>query len=162
VAQIDDLLVRMVRDDGYGRATVQGMVSVLRGFFRHAEARGLCRTGLATALKAPRVYRYEALPAGPSWDGVRRLIETTRGDKPADIRDRAILMLLAVYGLRCGELAALRLGDLDWERGTLLIRPGKTGRARAYPLCPTVGDAVLRYLLEVRPRADSRQLFLSL
>jgi integrase/recombinase XerD len=162
VAQVDDLLVRMIRDDGYGRSTIQGLVSVLRVFFRHVEARGLCRTGLAAALKAPRVYRYEALPAGPSWDGVQRVIETTRGDKPADIRNRAILVLLAVYGLRLGELAALRLEDFDWEREMLLIRPGKTKRARIYPLCRTVGDVVLRYLQEARPRSADRRLFLRL
>lgn len=162
VAQVDDLLIQMIRDDGYGRVTVQGLVSVLRGFFRHAEARGLCRPGLAAALKAPRVYRYETLPAGPSWDSVRRVIEAAGGDQPADIRDRAILMLLAVYGLRCGELASLQLEDFDWGRGMLLIRPGKTRRARTYPLCPTVGDAVLSYLREGRRRSDSRQLFLRL
>lgn len=161
-AQIDDLLVRMFRDDGYARRTVQGLVSVLRVFFRHAESRRLCRTGLAAALKAPRVYRYGSLPAGPSWDGVRRVIETAGGNKAVDIRDRAILLLLAVYGIRCGELCALQMEDFDWRRETLLIRPGKTGRARTYPLCLTVGDAVLRYVREVRRRSDSRQLFLRL
>jgi len=66
LTQIDDLLVRMVRVDGYGRVTIQGMVSVMRVFFRYTEAQGLCRVGLADGLKAPRVYRYETLPAGPS------------------------------------------------------------------------------------------------
>jgi integrase len=35
-------------------------------------------------------------------------------DKPRDIRDRAILLLLALYGMRSGEVAALRLDQIDW------------------------------------------------
>jgi site-specific recombinase XerD len=160
VAEIDDILIRMIRDDGYGRGTIQGLVSVLRVFFRHAEAQELCRAGVAAALKAPRVYRCESLPSRLSWDDVQRVIGTTQGNKSVDIRDRVILMLMAVYGLRCGEVVALQLEDIGWQRGMLLIRPGKTGRSRNYPLCSTVGNVVLRYLREVRAPSESRQLLL--
>ena len=64
VAQVDELLARKIRDEGYARVTIQTYASTLRAFFRYAEGRGWCRPGLAAAIMAPRVFPYEALPAG--------------------------------------------------------------------------------------------------
>ena len=162
VAQVDELLARKVRDEGYARVTIQTYASTLRAFFRYAEGRGWCRPGLAAAIMAPRVFPYEALPAGLSWDDVNRVLAAAQGDRPADIRDRALLMLLAVYGLRAGEVVGLRLEDFDWEREMLTVPHGKRQKPRTYPLCRPVGDAVLRYLREVRPRSARREVFLTL
>jgi site-specific recombinase XerD len=161
IAQVDDILARQARAGSYTRVTVRGMVGRLRAFFRYAEARGWCRPGLAAALMAPRVSRDESIAAGPSWEDVKRLLGATQGDRPADIRARAVLMLLAVYGLRAGEVVGLRLEDFDWGRELLTVPFGKRQRPRIYPLCRAVGDAVLRYLREVRPRSARREVFLN-
>ncbi len=79
-----------------------------------------------------------------------------------DIRDRAVLLLLAVYGLRAGEVAGLSLDDFDWTHEVLTVRHGKSQRPRVYPLCRPVGDAVLRYVREVRPRSERREVFLTM
>ena len=150
VAQVDELLAKKVHDEGYARITIQRWASTLRRFFRFAEGRGWCRPGLAAAIMAPRVFTHEGLPIGPAWDDVKRLLAAAEGGRPVDIRDRAMLMLLAVYGLRAGEVAALRLKDFDWEREVLRVPHSKSQRPRTYPLCRPVGGAVLRYLREVR------------
>jgi site-specific recombinase XerD len=159
-AHLDDLRAQKVQDGRCCRVTLKRWATALRPFLRFAEGRRWCRPGLAAALRTPRVYPQEGLPLGPSWEDVQRLIATAEGDDPKAIRDRALLLLLAVYGLRAGEVAALRLEDFDWEREVLTIRRGKQKRVRAYPLCRPVGDAVLRYLREVRPRSDHREVFL--
>ena len=162
VAQVDELLARKVRDEGYARVSVQTYASNLRAFFRYAEGRGWCRAGLAAAIMSPRVFPYETLPAGLSWDDVNRALTAAQGNRPADIRDRALLMLLAVYGLRAGEVVGLRLEDFDWQREMLTVPHSKPQKPRTYPLCRPVGDAVLRYLREVRPRSARREVFLML
>jgi site-specific recombinase XerD len=162
VAQLDELIIQKVRDGGYARNTIHRCASVLRLFLQFAEERGWCRQGLAAAIMAPRVGTHEGLPIGPSWDDVKRLLAATEGDRPADIRDRALLLLLAVYGLRAGEVTALCLMDFDWEREVLSVPHSKSQRPRSYPLCRPVGDAVLRYLRQVRPRSEHRELFLTL
>lgn len=162
VAQVDDILLRKVREDGYARVTVRTYTASLRAFFRHAEGDGRCRPGLAAAIMSPRVYRFQTIPTGPSWEDVKRLLATAQGDRPADIRTRAALLLLAVYGLRSGEVVGLQLEDFDWERELLTVRRGKAQRPRTFPLCRTTGDAVLRYLREVRPRSARREVFLAL
>src|SRR5262249_45446119 len=79
-----------------------------------------------------------------------------------DIRDRALLLLLAVYGLRAGEVIALRLEDFDWEQERLAVPSGKRQQPRTYPLCHPVAEAVLRYVREVRPRSGRREMFVTL
>ena len=112
IPQVDDIVARQIREGGYARVTVRGYVSRLRAFFRYAEACAWCCQGLAVALVAPRLFRDESLPSGPSWEDVKRLLAATQGHQPADIRARAVLMLLAVYGLRAGEVVELAPGGL--------------------------------------------------
>src|SRR5215510_9824089 len=162
IAFIDEILARKGSQNGYTRASIRTYAASLRAFFRYAEIRGWCAPGLASAIMTPRVFKQELLPAGPSWKDVQRLLASTDGDQPVDIRDRAILMLFCIYGLRTGEVLGLRLEDLDWEQEMIhLIRP-KTRRTQPYPLSHTVGETILRYLKEVRPRSPYREVFLTL
>jgi len=161
IGKIDELLLGMVKGGSCSRTSAPSYAGTLRSFFRYAELRAWCRKGLATAIAAPRVYSQTAVPAGPSWDEVRQLIAESSGDQPEDIRDRAIIMLLAVYGLRTGDLTSLRLEDIDWDHETFLVRSPKNRPTRTYPLARPVGDAILRYLQEVRPRSGHRELFLT-
>jgi site-specific recombinase XerD len=162
VTHLDALVIHRFLEERYARKTLQKWALVIRLFLRYAEERGWCRQGLAAAIMAPRVGTHEGLPLGPSWGDVQRLLAAAHGDRRADIRDRALLLLLAVYGLRAGEVTALSLQDFDWERAVLIVPRSKSQRPRTYPLCRPVGDAVLRYLCEVRPRSDLRQVFLTL
>jgi site-specific recombinase XerD len=153
---------KMLESEGYSRVTVQSCATALRAFFRFAEARGWCRKGLAGTIRSPRVFSQASLPLGPSWDDVRRLLAMTEDDQPHNIRARPMLMLLAIYGLRRGEVNRLRLEDFDWEHEAFRVVSSKTGRVRTYPLVRSVGNAILRYLREVRPRSSHREVFLTL
>ena len=75
---------------------------------------------------------------------------------------RAILMLLATYGFRSGEVAGLCLEDLNWEREIISISRPKPRRAQEYPLVNQAGEAILRYLQQIRPRCAQREIFLTL
>ena len=118
------------------RTTIRTHADALRAFFRFAEDRGWSRPGVAAAIVAPRVYRDAALPVGPSWGEQRLLLASTEGDCPADLRDRALLLMLSAYGLRAGEVCALQLDDIDWEAETLRVRRPKTGRVDVPVVAP--------------------------
>jgi integrase/recombinase XerD len=162
ITQIDEALIERITRRGHARRTVQDLTYALRGFFRYASRHGWCRSGLAEAIQAPRVFSQGSLPSGPSWEDVQRLLATTEGDEPKAIRDRAILLVLAVYGFRSGEVIRLRLENFDWQREVLSLTRLKTQRAQIFPLSHTVGSAVLRYLQKVRPRSSFREVFLTL
>jgi integrase/recombinase XerD len=147
---------------GYCRSTIQLYAQQLRTFFRFAERQSWCKPGLADGIMPPRRYPGESIPKGLNRDEVIRLLATTEGDRTFDIRARTILMLLITYGLRAGEVSGLRLDDLDWGQEMLRVRCPKPGRTHLYPLSPGVGQAILRYLREVRPEQPDRRLFLTL
>ena len=163
ITTIDRALSEKRSEDGRSlcRATVRNRADALRAFLRFAEDRGWCQPGLAASIESPRVYREATLPAGPSREDVKRLIATTASDRPLDLRDRAILLTLCVYGLRAGEVRGLLLEDIDWEAQTLRVRRPKTRRADVFPLSLHVGNAMAQYLRQVRPRTDAREVFLS-
>lgn len=155
-----DAYLQHLHSSGLSRVSIKIHTNAVRAFLRHAERRFWCPAGLADALHGPRIYREHGLPLGPSWDEVSRLIEDAKSDDHAEVRARAILLLLAVYGLRAGEVAALRLEDIDWERDRLTVCRSKQGRLQLYPLVPVVGQAIARYLKAARPRCAFRELFL--
>ena len=162
IADIDQAIAWKHQVEGCARVTVQAYASVLRAFFRYAETRAWCRSGLAAAITSPRVFHGETLPAGPSWDVVQHLLASLEGDHRTAIRDRAIVLLLAVYGLRSGEVHQLRLEALDWETERITIHRSKPhARTQVYPLVRPVGAAILRYVKEARPSCPFREIFVT-
>jgi site-specific recombinase XerD len=163
VSVIDvDAFIERKGDQGWKRSSLSCLAGSLRSFFRYAEGQGWCTPGIADVITSPRLYAQEGIPEGPSWEDVQRLLENTSGNRPADVRDHAILMLLAVYGLRRGEVAGLQLNDLDWAGERIVVPRPKQRRTQCYPLVPPVGEAIVRYLREVRPRCEHRSLFLTM
>ena len=147
---------------GWNRISEATLARSLRAFFAHAERRGWCGVGIAKGILAPRLYRNADIPEGPSWDEILRLLRHTPNERAADIRARAILSLLAVYGLRSGELCRLLLTDLDWRREIFTVHHSKRGGDRQYPLKREVGNAILSYLTKARPRCTCRHVFVSM
>jgi site-specific recombinase XerD len=157
-----DTFLAEIGKRGWGRVSVSTNAKALRAFFRHAAIRGWCSPSIAAGIDGPRLFRHEGLPVGPPWPGVQRLIASVSGDSARDIRDRAILMLLATYGFRSGEVAGLCLEDLNWESEVISISRSKPRRAHEYPLVNQAGEAILRYLQQIRPRCAQREIFLTL
>jgi site-specific recombinase XerD len=162
ITDIDDAITDKKARGTCGRRAMHDYAQRLRAFFRFAEVRGWCTPGMANGIMPPRFKRDEAVPKGLRRDDVLRLLATTEGDRLVDKRDRAILMLFIAYGLRAGEVGGLRLDDLDWENEMLRVRCPKPGRTHTYPLSRGVGDAILRYIREVRPSGFGRALFFTM
>jgi len=161
IGHVDEFLA-LKGQQGCLRISIRSQAQWLRGFLRHAERRAWCQKGIADAILSPRFYHQEGLPAGPTWEQTQALIAIASGTRSGAVRDRAVLMLLAVYGLRSGDVSRLRLEDLDWDREVLLVSHPKQRRARQYPLIHSVGEAIVAYLQEVRPRCERREVFLTL
>jgi site-specific recombinase XerD len=147
---------------GWCRVSVATSAKALRSFFHHAGTRGWVSANLAAGIEGPRIFRQEALPVGPQWTDVQRLIASADTDKPRDIRDRAILMLFAIYGFRSSEVSGLCIEDVNWEKELVSIARPKQRRNQQYPLVEEVGEAILKYLQHVRPRSSNRVMFLTL
>ncbi len=132
----------------------------LRAFLRYLATQGHCRAGLDNAVPAYAHWQLAEMPRYISNEQVSRLIAACYGDAVARRRDRAIVLLLARLGLRAGDVAQLRLIDIEWQAGSLRVT-GKSRHEVRLPLPQDVGDAVAAYL-ECRPSfCRSDRVFLS-
>jgi integrase/recombinase XerD len=145
------------------RVTVSNTAKALRTFLRYGADRGWVRPTLAHSIYSPRIYSMEKLPSGPSRSDIRRLFKGLDPRSPKDIRDRAILLLFAIYGLRAKEVADLSLSHLDWQRDIIHVPRVKRRGPQPYPLLPSVGNAVADYIYRFRRRdTPHSQIFLTL
>lgn len=100
------------------------------------------------------------MPALLRDEAVERVLATADRSSRRGCRDFAILQLLARLGLRASEVLALRLEDIDWNSGEILVH-GKGGQLDRLPLLDAVGASITEYLCRARGRSDTRSLFLS-
>lgn len=144
----------------WSRISAGHVATMLRVFLRQAATRGACSGTLCDSIRSPRHYALESLPYALSWDDVRRVLATASSDSERDVRDRAIMLLMAVYGLRRGEVAALRLDQIDWAAGQLRIWRLKRRQPQIYPLVSSVAEALARYVDFVRPKVPHAEIFI--
>jgi site-specific recombinase XerD len=143
-----------------GRTSQQLVAATLRGFVSFLYQSGKIGTDLSYFITSPRCYKLESLPRPLSWDDVGRLLQSVDLSTKSGARDCAILTLLISYGLRSGEVARLRLEDIDWRKETIHIARQKNGRDLWLPLIPQVAEALIRYLKHGRPSSKYREIFL--
>lgn len=160
LGDVDDYLDTL-RAAGWRTTTLVAQCQALRTFFRHAAIRGWCPPNFARGIRSPRVPKYREAPRGPAWCEVRRLLRSTEGSNPDDMRVRAILLLCSIYALRRSEIVRLKLEDFDWRNETLTVRRAKSGRTQQYPIQYEVGEAILQYLQKARPHCSCRNLFVT-
>jgi site-specific recombinase XerD len=159
VAEIDQYLSWWM--PALRRATRGGVSQCLRSFLRYLHAAGFVAKDLSSAVSGPILYNFDDIPRAFTEQQVKGLLDTTRRDKtPTGPRDHAILMLLATYGLRAGEVVRLRLDDIDWREERFRVRQSKTDIESWLPLVRSVGEALLKYLQKGRPKTDAREVFL--
>jgi integrase/recombinase XerD len=150
-------------DEGCSRRSIATIVTSLRDFLRFAYDQELIQTDLSVMLKSPRLFSLESLPTAPNWEDVKRLVDYYGGNKPRDIRNKAIMIIFAVYGIRCSELENLTLRDVDWKNDTIYLHRAKRCRSQILPLLPVVGNTLAKYITEIRRNDLSREyLFLDL
>jgi integrase/recombinase XerD len=135
--------------------------SHIRTFLRFLHWAGHHHRDLSPVVPRTPHWRLTHLPPRLSWAEVRRAIDAIGTATPIDVRDRAILLLLATTGIRNGELRALQLRDIDWRAGEVFIRRTKGKRDRLVPLIEETGAALADYILRARPKVDSAYLFLT-
>ena len=139
--------------------SAQLIVTALRSFLRFLRQRGAIATDLAGGVPGIANWRLSHLPKSLPPEQVERILASCDRGTPVGERDYAILLLLARLGLRAGEVVALTLDDLDWERGEILVR-GKGQRLVRLPLPTDVGLALVNYLRHVRPLCSMRRVFI--
>ena len=148
----------------YTRATVATKLAAVRRLYQAAVWRGMRADNPAAGLKAPkektaREERVKFLPL----EGLKRLLQAPQGDGAKGRRDRAMLALMGIHGLRVSEVAGLDVDDLDLDQGRVTVT-GKGRKTRTVYLTEQTAQALAAWL-EARDRVaaeDEPALFVSL
>jgi integrase/recombinase XerD len=145
----------------FNRCSLQHVIAHVRGFLRFLRMHGHGPQRQEFPIDTPRVYRQEQLPRSLPWDTVRAFLDGIDRNGTAGLRDYAMFLLIAAYGLRGCDIADLQLSDIDWRAGELHVRQRKTGQPLLLPLTGPVAAALVAYLRKGRPRCAYREVFLT-
>jgi site-specific recombinase XerC len=141
-------LLESAKQQGSGASKT--MISALRTFLRYLISQNKCQTGLDTAIPRIAKWRNAALPNYLQPFEVQRILDTCDISTIMGLRDKAIILLLVRLGLRAGDVTNLKLADIDWQDGSIIVA-GKNSREVRLPLSQEVGDAIFNYLKHRRP-----------
>lgn len=157
--QVTGIVSRGVRDCAV--STARGRASCVRMLLRFLLVTGRMPRDLAGAVPSAAGWRLASLPRRLDAASVAAVLGSCDRASEAGRREYAILVVLTRLGLRAGEVAALRLEDIDWRSGEVTVA-GKGGRRDKLPLLGDVGEALAAYLRQSRPRCASRAVFVTL
>ncbi len=134
-------------------------VPYLRNIFRFLFWRGLTAHDLSESIPSVAQGKSGNAVCHLDTETVDKLLAAVRGDSAREVRDYAMLLMMARLGLRAQEVIALRLDDIDWRNGVMKIR-SKGGQLDSMPLPVDVGEALVEWICNAR-KGDSRHVFVS-
>jgi integrase/recombinase XerD len=144
---------------GRARGSAKLIVTSLRSLLRWLFVEDLISAPLAELVPSVAGWRLAGLPRGLDPAEVRRLLAAFDRRTTTGRRNLAMTLLMVRMGLRAGEVRGLRLDDIDWRVGEVVVR-GKGNRDERLPLPTDVGEAVAGYLRRGRPKtAAGRSVF---
>jgi len=141
------------------RGSLQHEVAALRGFLRFLTTVH-SMPAVNYPIDTPRLYRLEQLPCSLPWETVRALLRSMETLSPMGLRDYAMFLLIATYGLRASEIVAITLDDIRWRQRILRVHQRKTSSPLELPLTNEVSSALVKHLKRTPPPAPYRSVFL--
>lgn len=135
-----------------------GLLYTIRAFTRWAAGEGFCDHNVAAAMAVILGHKHATLPSAYAVDEVARMVAATTSQCPK--RNRAMLLLAAVLGIRAGDIRALRLDNIDWPARQIRFTQSKTDHPVTLPLPDEVMLALAEYLRDERPKSDNPHVFL--
>lgn len=152
-----DYFAELHLDRGYKGTSLARKVSSLRSFFRFAIEQNYIKINPMTPIRNPKLPK--RLPTYLTPEELKRLLTAPGNKKWLEMRDRAILVLLAMTGIRLQELVDLDVDSVDLKNQTLRVF-GKGRKERIIPL-NDVAVMVLKDYLNVRPIVQDKALFIN-
>ena len=156
---LKDVLDFMTSLSCYEKPTVNHTMRAVRYYLKYCYENGFMNTEMFSKLPNPHYNRQSRLPSSYTANEVKKLLDSIDLGNPCGIRDYAIILLIARLGLRSSDVANLRFSNIDWEKEVIRLTQVKTGNPLELPLLEDVGEAIINYLKNARPKTDSDHVF---
>ncbi|MCP4377516.1 MAG: tyrosine-type recombinase/integrase, partial [bacterium] len=156
-----EILVRFVTDQAgdLKPSSVGVLLSALRSYLRFLQFKGESNVALLASVPRPPNWSLVPLPPCLSNAEMEKFLATFDLSTPVGKRDYAMARCLMDLGLRCYEVASLKLGDINWLGGVVDLHHNKSRREAQLPLPDRTGRAIVDYLRNGRPATTSRSIF---
>lgn len=158
---VDDVRGFMVEMASRRPAGIANVVWSLQRFFAFLNAAGLSDVRVDGLLAHAAPQRARALPCFTR-EETGRLLAGIETETSCGKRDYAMVALAVSTGLRCCDIVALRLDEIDWRRDEIRLVQVKTSRPLVLPLPPLAGNAVAEWILHGRPECEAPEVFVRL
>jgi integrase/recombinase XerD len=158
--QVYDYIIKTVKL--MTRPNRKHLVVSIRSFLKFCHLKGYVQRDLTEAVPVIATPKLGSVPRGIPWESIEKLLAVPDRQTHGGRRTYAVLQLLITYGVRIGQVAKLRLQDINWREGSIYFQPSKRGNHLCFPLYPEVADAIIDYIRETRGKAHYPEVFLTL
>lgn len=158
--EIHDYIIKTAKP--LHRASKKHLVSSIRSFLRFGHIQGYLKRDLVAAVPIIATRKLDRVPLGIPWKSVQQLLRMPDKKTHSGRRDYAVLLLLARYGVRIGQVTTLKLCDIHWQEGVICFPACKGGEPLRLPLFKEVAAGLLAYIKEDRKDLSFPQLFLTI
>ncbi len=141
------------------KATVEVHLRGLRYFLHFLYETGYIKQDFSAAVPKLCCGTGERIPHMLSTEQVNMLLDSIDRGNPIGKRNYAIIMMAACLGMRDSDITNLKFENIDWEKSTISFFQKKTNKFLVLPLLPVVGEAIIDYLRNGRPKTDSKYVF---
>jgi len=133
----------------------------VRRFLRYLFKVHLTKTDLSIPLFYIKSHRAEKLPSLYNTEEIRKMDASIEKTGRTKKRDYAIFLLASRLGLRASDICQLQFRNLDWDRNVINLVQYKTKKEIELPLLAVIGEAIIDYIRNGRPKSDSKTIFLT-
>jgi site-specific recombinase XerD len=176
VTALSHFAIRMQHDkvqpDNLDNIAISGFISSLqntqlyvcgplRRFLRYLFEMNVIKTDFSIPLFEIKCHRAEKLPSIYSTEEIRKMDAIVEKSSPAGKRNYAIFLLASRLGLRASDIRSLQFNDLDWDQNVINITQCKTQKKIELPLLNIIGEAIIEYVRNGRPKSDCKTIFLT-
>ena len=153
--EIEEMMKKF--NDCFSQRSMETIIPIIRRIFKFLYGSNYIDANFSGMILSPNHFT-EYNPAVLSRSEEKRIIENL---KELNLRDQAIMMLAIRYGLRDSDICNLKLEDIDWYADTINITQSKTDEPLSLPLLDDVGNLIMNYIINQRPRCESPYIFLT-
>lgn len=143
----------------FEKPTVNHTMRAVRYYLKYCHENGIITYDLFSKLPNPYYSRQSKLPSTYTEEEVETTLNSIDLGNPCGVRDYAIILLIARLGLRSSDVANLRFSNIDWDNDRIRLTQVKTGNPLELPLLSDVGEAIINYLKNARPKTETDHVF---
>ena len=144
----------------YSRESISANLRTMKEFFVFLNEKKYIDSDFKQAIPHVMCFRHAKIPSVWSPDEVVKMLNVVDRGNPSGKRDYAVLMLVTRLGIRVGDVKKLKFENFKWNTNRLEFTQSKTGEFISLPLLKDIGWAVIDYIQNGRPLADTQCVFI--